>query len=126
MSTTGHRHAQRRGQRAETVAAWWLRLKGWRILARGFSIGRGRAAGEVDLIIRRGQVLAFVEVKARATLAQAADAITPRQRDRIRRAAQAFLAQRPDLAGHVLRFDAVLVAAGHFPRHIPDAWRMDA
>lgn len=114
-----------RGRRGETLAAWWLRLKGWRVLARGFAIGRGRGAGEVDLIVRRGGVVAFVEVKARASLDQAAHAITPAQQDRIRRAAQAYLAGRAELADCALRFDAVLVAPGRLPRHIPDAWRMD-
>ncbi len=118
--------AGERGRRAETLAAWWLRLKGWRVLARGFSIGRGRGAGEVDLIVRRGGVVAFVEVKARADLALAAHAITPAQQARIARAARAFVAGRPRLAGCALRFDAVLICPGRLPRHVPDAWRMDA
>lgn len=116
----------KRGRRAETLAAWLLRLKGYRVLARGFAIGRGRGAGEVDLIVRRGTVLALVEVKARASLENAATAITPGQQERYRRAAQAFLAGRGDLAGCAVRFDVVLVAPGRFPRHISDAWRMEA
>ncbi|MGE5517664.1 MAG: YraN family protein [Bacteroidota bacterium] len=114
-----------RGRRAETLAAWWLRLKGYRVLARGFAIGRGSGAGEIDLIVRRGRVVAFVEVKARADLARAAAAITPAQQGRIARAARAFIANRAALADCVLRFDAVLVTPGAFPRHICDAWRMD-
>lgn len=114
-----------RGRRAETLAAWWLRLRGWRVLARGVVVGRGRGAGEIDLIVRRRDVVAFVEVKARASLEQAAAAITPHQQQRLRRAAQAFLAGRPELAACTLRFDAVLVTPGRFPRHISDAWRMD-
>lgn len=117
--------ASDRGRRAETLAAWWLRLKGYRVLARGFAIGRGRGAGEVDLIVRRGTVIAFVEVKARGHLAAAAAAITPAQQARITRAAQAFVAGRPELAACSLRFDAVLVTPGAFPRHISDAWRME-
>jgi len=118
--------AAARGRRAETLAAWWLRLRGWRVLARGFSIGRGRGAGEVDLIVRRGNVIAFVEVKARAGLDQAAHAITPTQQARIMRAARAFITNRPELAGCTVRFDAVLISPGRLPCHVPDAWRMDA
>lgn len=118
--------ARRRGVRAETLAAWWLRLKGYRVLATGFTLGRGRSAGEIDLIVRRGNVVAFVEIKARANLAQAAQAITPAQQRRIGQAARAFLARRPELAACVLRFDAVLITPAGIPRHICDAWRMDA
>ena len=110
--------ARRRGARAETLAAWWLRLKGFRILARD----RREAGGEIDLIARRGRLLVFVEVKARPERGEAAEAIRARQRRRIARAAAGFLARRPDLAGLTLRFDAVLVA-GFPPRHVADAWR---
>ncbi len=123
---SGRRQARRRGAMAETVAAWWLRLKGYRIVERGLVTGRGTGAGEVDLIARRGRVVAFVEVKARPSLAEALDAIRPRQRSRVARAAETYLARRPDLAGHDIRFDAVLVVPGRLPRHIVDAWRMDA
>lgn len=116
----------RRGRRAERWAATWLRLKGYRVLARGFAIGRGRGAGQVDLVVRRGAVVAFVEVKARASLEAAQAAITASQRERYRRAARAFLAGRHDLTGCAVRFDAVLVVPGRLPRHISDAWRMEA
>lgn len=117
--------AGQRGRRAETLAAWWLRLKGWRILARGYSIGRGRGAGEVDLIARRGRTLAFIEVKARNSIEAAAYAITAHQQDRIRRAALAFLAGRPELGDCAIRFDALLVVPRRLPSHICDAWRME-
>jgi len=117
------RAAQRQGRRAETVAALWLFLKGYRLLDRGAVTGRGSGAGEVDLIVRRGRVVAFVEVKSRPSLEQAAHALTPAQRRRIERGAAAFLARHPDLAGCDLRFDLVLLAPGRLPRHCPDAWR---
>jgi len=104
---------------AEHLAAWWLRFKGYRILARGFRV----AVGEIDLIARRGRVLALIEVKARPSLAEARAAITPRQRARIARAAEAFVQRHPRLATLDLRFDVVLLAPGHRPRHLPDAWR---
>jgi putative endonuclease len=110
---------ERDGRLAETAAALWLMLKGYRILAR-----RWRSpAGEIDLIARRGGTIAFIEVKRRATAEGAAEAITPRQRDRIARAAAAFLAARPALSGLDARFDAVLIAPRRIPRHLRDAWR---
>ena len=111
--------AERRGRRAERLAAWMLRLRGYRILARRFAC----PAGEIDLVARRGDLLAFVEVKHRDRPEAGAEALRPAQRRRILRAAEAFLQRRPDLAGLRLRFDLVLIAPGHLPRHLRDAWR---
>ena len=115
------RRAWRQGQRAETIAAWWLRLKGYRVLVHRFKV----RSGEIDLMVRRGKVLVAVEVKERASLAQAAEAVGPKQRRRVARAAETFMQQTPDLAACDLRFDVVLIAPGRWPRHIPDAWRPD-
>jgi putative endonuclease len=115
--------AHRRGRLGEIVAALWLRLKFYRILGRGQTVGRGSGAGEVDLIVRRGNLVAFVEVKSRPDLTRAAEALTPAQRRRIERGAAAFLSRRPDLAGCDVRFDLMLLAPGRWPRHLPDAWR---
>lgn len=110
------------GRRAERLALWWLRLKGWRLMA-GRQLGRrGTGVGEVDLIMRRFGVLAFVEVKYRPTLDQAASAISHRQQRRIVRAAQNFIAAHPELNGLTLRFDAVLLAPRAWPRHLANAW----
>jgi putative endonuclease len=110
--------AFRLGLDAETAAAWLLRLTGWRIVARRVSEG----VGEVDIVATRGRTLAFVEVKARADFAAAAEAVSPRQQARIRRAAEAFLARRPAYAGYVVTFDVVLVAKGRLPRRLPNAF----
>ena len=120
-STEARRRAWRDGLRAETIAAWWLRLKGYRVLAQRFKV----PAGEIDLLVRRGGVLAAVEVKERIELAAAAESLGPRQRRRIARAAEAFLQRNPALAPCDLRFDVVLIAPGRRPRHLPDAWRPD-
>ncbi len=118
MSTARRRRAYGRGRRAEAMAAWWLRLKGYRIVARGFRA----PLGEIDIIARRGRILALVEVKARGDLATAREALTPRQRKRIENAATIFLQHRPALAVLDLRFDVVLIAPGRRPHHMTDAW----
>jgi putative endonuclease len=110
--------AERGGRRAETIAAWWLRFKGWAILAR-----RVRTpVGEVDLIARRGRVLAFVEVKARASAEEAALALDEYRLRRVAAAAEA-LAHRYARTGDDLRIDAIFVVPGRLPRHIVDVWR---
>ena len=119
MTAEARQAAERRGHSAETRALWWLRLKGYRLVARRFRC----PAGEIDLVVRRGKLLVFVEVKARRETAAAAEAIGPRQQLRILRAAEAFLQRRPELAALDQRFDAVFVAPGCRPRHQADAWR---
>ncbi|HLS68345.1 MAG TPA: YraN family protein [Kiloniellales bacterium] len=113
------RAAYRRGRRAERLAAWWLRLKGYRILAAGW---RSRL-GEIDLVAMRGPTIAFVEVKRREEEPMALQAVTLRQRERIARAARLYIQKHPELAGHSFRFDALLLCRGRLPRHLPDAWR---
>jgi putative endonuclease len=104
----------------EARCAWRLRLAGYRIVARDVRT----PVGEIDLVARRGRTVAFVEVKARSGEG-AADALTPRQRRRIVRAAAAFLAIRPTLAALDIRFDVMLVGRGLFPRHLRAAFRAD-
>jgi putative endonuclease len=107
------------GRRAERLARWLLQAKGYAILGSRVRV----ATGEIDLIARRGDLVAFVEVKARARPEEALAALGPRQRRRIERTAEAFLAGRPDLAQHRLRFDLVTWRPWRLPRHLPDAWR---
>jgi putative endonuclease len=113
--------ARRRGHTAEFLCRWHLRLRGWRIVARDWRC----PAGEIDIVARRGPVLAIIEVKARATADDAVSAIAPRQRRRIARATSAFLLTRPELAGLIVRFDVMLVARLRAPRLLPDVWRAD-
>lgn len=116
--------ARRRGQMGELLAVWLLRLKGFRILERNLSFGRGRGAGEVDIIARHGRLLIFVEVKARSDLDQAAWAISLSQQHRVVRSAELYLARHPHLSNCNVRFDAILLAKGVWPSHINDAWRL--
>ena len=121
MTRMARRRAFRRGLSAELLCLWHLRLRGYRILARRFRV----PSGEIDLIARRGAVLAAIEVKARDSLATASESLTLRQRRRIARALEHFLVQRPDLAGLALRFDVMLVSPRRLPQHLVDAWRWD-
>jgi putative endonuclease len=106
--------AFRTGLSAETRAAAYLIAKGYRILARRFR----SPYGEIDLVARRRNLIAFVEVKARASLDDAAWAVTPRQQQRIINAAQAWLMAHPEHAEFEMRFDAMLVAPKSLPRHL--------
>jgi len=110
--------AFRRGISAESLAAAWLIGKGYRILSRRFRC----AGGEIDIIAGRRHTIIFVEVKARASLDDAAESVTPRQRGRIAAAAEIWLAQNPKVAFKDLRFDAILIAPGKLPQHIHGAF----
>ena len=110
--------AFRTGISAESRAAALLIAKGFRILARRWK----SPVGEIDIVARRRSLLVFVEVKARDTLDDAAWAVTERQRARIIAAAEAWLAQNADDRIRDIRFDAMLVAPGRVPRHIPAAF----
>lgn len=110
------------GHLAETLALNYLRLKGYSLLAKNFVTGRGTLAGEVDLIVRRGKTIVFVEVKKRRTLEEAAYSILPQQQQRIVRGAEAFMAKNPQYAGFDMRFDAVLIKLPIFIQHLENAW----
>lgn len=110
--------AFRTGLSAESRAAAWLLARGYRILARRFRT----PVGEIDIVARRRNLVAFVEVKARADFDDAAYAVTPRQQQRIIAAAQAWLMHNPDHERFDLRFDAILVAPGRLPRHLTAAF----
>jgi putative endonuclease len=110
--------AFRFGISAESRAAALLIAKGFRILARRFR----SPVGEIDIVARRRQLLVFVEVKARERLDDAAWSVTERQRARIIAAAEAWLADHPDPSIQDIRFDAMLVAPGRVPQHIPAAF----
>jgi putative endonuclease len=106
--------AFRTGLSAESRAAAFLIAKGYRILAKRFRT----PYGEIDLVARKRNLIAFVEVKARASLDDAAWAVTPRQQQRIINAAQAWLMAHPEHAEFDMRFDAMLIAPKSLPRHL--------
>ncbi|MBC8020293.1 MAG: YraN family protein [Methyloceanibacter sp.] len=110
--------AYRQGVLAETVVALLLRLKGHRIVARRYAT----PVGEIDLVALKGKRLAFIEVKRRKTMDDAAWSVTAKQRRRIVRAAQYWLASHPGFAGHDIAFDVVLAAPWTWPRVIANAF----
>jgi putative endonuclease len=115
------RRAYTAGQDAEALAAAALTAEGWQILAQ-----RCRSeAGEIDLIAESQGLLAFIEVKARPSFAEAAYALGPRQRARLVAAAEAWLAEHPGHGAARMRFDVMLVAADGTIRRIADAFRAD-
>jgi putative endonuclease len=110
--------ARRSGRRAEVLAAAWLMLKGYRIL--GFRLPT--PLGEIDLLAQRGDLLVVVEVKQRASLDDALDAVTFDQRARLRRAAAHLVQNRAGLRNASIRLDLIALAPGRWPRHLRDAW----
>jgi putative endonuclease len=108
--------SERRGRRAELLAAASLVCRGYRILG-----WRHRnPQGEIDLIAVRGRRLAFVEVKQRATVEAAGSSISPSQTRRMQRAAEHWLGKRPYYSSYTLGFDAVFVVPGRWPSYRPD------
>jgi putative endonuclease len=109
------------GRTAELIALWYLRLKGWRLLAERYK----SHAGEVDLIMRKGEVTAFIEVKARKTLDGAVESVSAWQARRIAAAARSFLVEDRLAAQQSCRFDIVAVSPYQWPRHIENAFDGD-
>ena len=112
------RKAERRGRLSEWIAAFWLMAKGYRIVAMRYRT----AAGEVDIIARKGALAVFVEVKARRDLALAVDAVTPTAQRRIRAASDIWLSRQKDASVLSQRYDILAVMPGRWPRHFPDAF----
>lgn len=109
--------AERRGRQAERICAWWLRLKGWSIVDRRVRT----AAGEIDIIARRGGMVAFVEVKARADEAGLDLAIDERRLARVAAAAESVV-HIYCAPGDDMRIDVMLLAPGRPPRHLANVW----
>ncbi|MBS0255115.1 MAG: YraN family protein [Proteobacteria bacterium] len=109
--------AEARGRRGEALAAWYLRLHGWMIVARRVKT----PVGEVDLVARRGRTLAFVEVKWRARAADLDAALDERRLQRVAKAAEALVA-RYGAGAETIRIDALLLAPWRWPRHMAHVW----
>jgi len=112
--TTGYQ----KGLRAEALAKLYFRLKGYAVLAERYKT----PVGEVDLILKRGKTIVFVEVKLRGKVEEAVESIHARNRVRVSRAAELYLQRHPRYTGYALRFDALALARGKWPAHIVNAW----
>ncbi|MGH6935830.1 MAG: YraN family protein [Methylocella sp.] len=121
MDSRSRAQAHRHGIFAERFAAAMLRLKGYRILACRYQV-RG---GEIDIVARHAETIAFVEVKVRPTLDEARTAIDFVKRRRISRAAKTWLASNPWAAPLTWRGDAVYFAPWRWPRHEIAAFELD-
>lgn len=108
------------GRRAEWLAILWLMAKGYRLLERRFG-GKG---GEIDLVMKRGRTVAFVEVKARGRLEDALHALTAEKQRLVERRIRQWLTRNPWAEGHDLRADAVFMAPWRRPRHVPAAFEL--
>ncbi len=116
---TSRRRAFRKGHRGEWIAAVALMLKGYRIVARRYRT----KLGEIDLIARRGDLVAMVEVKARPSLIEAMEAVSYTAEHRIEAAADMWLSRQPDFARLSVRFDLVAVLPWRWPVHVENAWQ---
>ena len=109
--------AEKLGRRGESIAAWFLRLKGWRVVAMRVKTPRG----EVDLIARRGKTSAFVEVKARANVRDLATAIDAYRLRRVAAAAEILLPKYGKECEN-MQIDVIMVAPWRWPNHLPNVW----
>lgn len=114
------RKAYARGHKGEALAAFFLALKGYKILQKRYKT----TVGEIDLIAQQGERLVFVEVKTRPDFETGAEAITARQKKRVIRAAQYFIASHPGMAQWPMRFDVILYIPPLKLHHIRDAWSL--
>lgn len=114
MNQETRKEREAKGRRAERWAGWFFRAKGYRVLARRYR----SPVGEIDLIVRRGNALVFVEVKAHKTLVRAIEAITPKQRQRIVKAAEYYIAENDHLNSCEQRVDALCLVPGRLPVHM--------
>jgi putative endonuclease len=114
------RRSGRVGRRSEWLAIIWLFFKGYRLLARRFG-GKG---GEIDLVMRRGRSVIFVEVKRRGMMEEALVSITPKKRRLVAARVRQWLARNPWAMDHDLRVDAVFLAPLRWPKHVSGVFEL--
>ncbi|WP_394691069.1 YraN family protein [Hoeflea sp.] len=115
---TRKRRSERKGHRAEWFAAFALMLKGYRISALRYKT----PLGEIDLVARKGDLIAFIEVKARRDLAAGVDSVSYASQRRIRAAGDVYISRQPDAERLSWRFDIIVVSPWRWPVHLKDAF----
>ena len=124
-TTESRKQAYRRGLRAEWIARQILKLKGYQVIAERYK----NAFGEIDIIARQGEFLVLVEVKARPTLRECLECITPAMQGKKIKAAKSLLAYPGELAPYMddpnltVRFDMICIVPWRIPKHITNAWQ---
>lgn len=113
------------GKYAEGLAKFYLRIKGYGIIAENYKTGRGTGAGEIDLIAKKANLIVFIEVKKRKDIDTAAYSIFESQKQRIINGAKAFIMHNPKYENYDLRFDAILIKQPFSIKHIKNAWLLD-
>lgn len=116
MSRAARRAALQKGQIGEILAMLSLILRGYIIMARNYTAHQG----EIDIIARRGRVIAFIEVKARPTFARSEAAIDGHKLTRLARAASHWVTRHPWAQDYALRVDAIDIVPWRLPRHRTD------
>ncbi len=123
MNKCSRQKAERQGRQAEFYAKLFLQIKGYRLLETRYKT----KLGEIDLVMRKGKCVVFVEVKARKDHETAALSIYPQMQKRIEQASDIYVARTPNAQTLSRRFDVVFVLPGRFglPKiiHQVDAWR---
>lgn len=117
--TEKKKQSYRFGLWAENLAALYMMIKGYRILARRYKT----QYGEIDLIGRRGKTILFIEVKARGCMNDALESLGKRSQKRIMKAAEYFLSTNTEYADHTIRFDFIAMAPPFYVRHLDNAWQ---
>ena len=112
-----------KGKISENIACFWLFCKGYKIINRNFSCGKGTGRGEIDIIALKKETVVFVEVKYRNLAEKTEYAISLSNKKRVTAAAEHFIGKHPALRNYGVRFDAILFGGIAFPQHIKDAWR---
>lgn len=109
----------------EKIALFYLRLKGYHLIKKNFTVHNGTGAGEIDLIMQKGKTIIFVEVKKRKTYLLAAQSIDINSQLRIVKSSAVFFQQHPKYSSFQVRYDAILFKDKSFvPQHLKDAWRV--